>query len=332
MVITVSGKDLKQAFSDIAPLIKKSEMSSSVAIGYEDDVLYITADAGMKYQCDIPVQLVIDPVSMSLTVWFRDISDFIGARDTVNITISEITVGIETEGFSTSLLTSGAVISRFKPSEGTKKDIIFNTLQYAVQKMSSTTTLSKALQLTKPIIFAGDSAYIKYSTVWIKCISSGINSILSIDDAKTIINFKPKSVVIGTTLEFHKDNAVLVVPNTVSTPEREFDSIVDSMETVTSFDTEGVFSVVQKLYRVIGNTNCKAYVFDSGLEIEIKTPTSSLSKKIKVNGDFRFSFEAPLEFILLCFNLLGEDVVTIKRKDGLICLSSNQLTILLSVA
>ena len=48
MVITVSGKDLKQAFSDIAPLIKKSEMSSSVAIGYEDDVLYITADAGRK--------------------------------------------------------------------------------------------------------------------------------------------------------------------------------------------------------------------------------------------------------------------------------------------
>ena len=331
MILTVSGKDIKSVFSDIAPLIKKSEMSSSITIGYFDGKMYVTADAGMRYQCDIDVTSVIDPVETALTVWFEDISQFIGSRETVEVTIKEVSVSFATEGFSTSLTESGAIIPRFEVSKLLQKNIIFNTLQYAVQKMAATNTLSKSLQVTKPIIFDGDSAYIKYSTVWIKCVSSGLNSIISIDDAKTILSFEPKTVAIGNMLEFHRDNAVLAVPNNPSNHESEFDAVVSSMQTVTSFDAEGIFGVVQKLYRVIGNAESKVYIFDKGIEVEVKTPTSHISKKIKVEGDYKMSCSLPLEYLMMCFNILGADIITVKKKEGLLCLSNSQLTILISV-
>ena len=332
MLITVSGKDIKQAFSAIAPLIKKSETSNSVAIGYEDNILYITIDAGIRYQKEIAVKSVIDPVTTTLTVWFKDISDFIYARSDVNIEINNLSVSISTDDFSTNLLVSDAIITRLTSRGGERRDINLDLLEMSVKKLLSTSAVSRALQVTKPIVFDMDYAYMKFTTIWIKCKSSGLKSILSVEYAKNIIDFQPEYVYVSDVLEFHREDAMLVVPNNVSSDERAFDNIVETTKHITTIPTEQIFGILQKLSRALGNATAKVYVYEGGLEFAVSTPTSKVSKKINATGEVKTSFEAPLEFLLVCFNLIGDLGIDIRRKDGLICLRNNILTILLSVA
>lgn len=331
MIVDIKGKDLKRSFSDIAPLIKKSETSKSVAIGYNNGKLVITTDTGTQYQAELDIEGVIDAVDMSMTVWFEDISPFIGARDLVHITFSNFTVSIETDGFSTQLGASGAVINMLNVDTRNCRDMSNGRFAYAVQKLSLTTPVSKALQITRPIVFKGEYAYMEFPTVWLRCISSDVNSILSLEQAKTVINFQAQSLSETECLTFIRGNDYMVMPNNPAPNMDRFAETEKQLSEVVTLETTGLFSIIQKLYRIIGGANTKVYVYEHGIEFAIETPNANINKKIRVSGQLLETFEIPLEYLLMCFNIFGDDFVTLKRRDQLICLQNDSVSIILSV-
>lgn len=331
MLIKTKGKGIKQAFSDIAPILKKSEISKSIAIGLEHNKFFITADAGVRYQYEEGVTDVQDKVDMSVTVWFKDISSFFYAKDDITISIMPSYVSVEAPGFKTVLTASNAIINHFDRISGVEHTLDMPTLRSAVTKLSLCKTVTKLLQTDRPIIFCGDSAYIKFSTIWVKSVSSGLNSTLTLEHAKNIVDFNPKSVIISDVLEFRRDDATLVLPNTASLKEQEFDRLAGTTEHITNITVANLSSPLRDLFRATGQTSCKVYVFEKGLEIEVSTAQGTINKQYSVEGKMLTTFEIPSEYLTVSFDILGESKIEISRKEGLLCLSNTEQTILLSV-
>lgn len=331
MILTINARQLKKAFEEISPLVKKSEMSKSVAFNYIDDYLIVTADAGISYQRRLDVSSAVDAVNTGITVYFSDISSLLPSKGTVDIEITKFSINISAEDLETSLIVSDSIITPFKTTNTKGVNLSMNIINTAVNKLNSIGAIKKSLMTERPLLFSGDYVYVKYTTIWIRCKSMVLNCMLSSEDAKRMIDFEPTEVVIGDALEFKKENAVLRIPNSVSVNEHNFEDKENSLEKITTIETEGLASTVQKLIASMDAKPCKVFLYESGIEISVNTQRSSISKRVNVYGKVISSFETRLDYLLMCLNLLGDLGAEVKRKDNVLCLKNSLVTILISV-
>jgi hypothetical protein len=331
MIITVSGKFIKQTFIDLNPILSKSDMAKSIAFTVQDNRLYITSSAIFPmYQSFVEIKDSVDYVSMSATVLYSRIEDFISSREDVHLEFTKVSVNLYTEDFEKPFVLSDSVITLIDIEETRGVEFDFPSLAHSIEKLASTSILQKTLQVDKPFLFFGSYALLKFSTVWIKIRSAGVYSSISKEHAKCISNFEPKTILDGDIIHFYKDNATLLVPKNAIEDDKTFEELVNSLTVITQFNVDGIFGILQKITRAAGFGECRCYVYQNGIELQKITQSSSLTKKINCEGEQLAAFTLPIEYILMSFNLLKDGQAEILVGDGKVCLRNNQVSILLS--
>lgn len=332
MLATVRGSDLKSCFIDMATMLKKYDRAKVFSIHTEKDTVTFTCDTGMCYTRTIDLTPGPDFVSMDVTVLFADISHFIPAKADITLEITGSYVGIVTPKSSMTLRIGESIVAPYKERGGTVIDLDYGVLRKASQVFSGTTDLQKAFNRDFAVTFYGEHAIMKTPTLWIRTKSQGLKCILSMDQLKSIVTFKPEFVEESDRLEFKKGNAILSIPKMSPAENDKFETFTKDMKILSTLEMSGIIRELLEVKRSIGVGDAEIHIHPHGFYMTIDKNGVSLAESYHAEGESVKSFRYMIDIFIMCLNILGEDEqITIKGKEGLICLENQDTSILMSV-
>lgn len=328
----VAGRELKSVFLDVAPLMKGYDRARVIGIETTKNSITFTADVGTYYTRTLSLRQVTDGISLSMTVVFTDISNFINAREDVQLEFTQYYFSIKTAKAAISLSLGESIVAPYQPRGGRATTLDYPTLHKTLKVFASTTDLQKAFSRDFAISFYGDWALMRTPTVYIRTRSQGLEGVLSLDQFKSVLAFQPEYVEESDRLEFHKGDAILSIPRSVTTQGDTFNNYRKDLPHVSNVVMEGVVRELAEVKRTIGVAEATVYLYQVGFALEIAKGGTLLKEEYNIAGDMLFSFKYMLDIFLMCLNILGENTdIKVYAKGELVCLESPDTAILLSV-
>lgn len=332
MRATVSGKELKSIFIDISALLKKYDRAKVVGIETTHTTMTFTVDTGTCYTRTVDIKPVADAMNLSVTVLFADLSHFISAREDVMLDISQYFMTITTSKSTLTLTIGDSIVTPYEPRKGKIVDLDYGVLRKAVKVFSGTQDLQKAYSRDFALSFYGDWALMKSPTVWIQTRSQALRCVLSLEQAKSIVAFQPEFVEESDRLEFHKGKAILSIPRLTPTEANRFDEFKNKMRLTSVFVMEGIVRELTEVKRAIGVAEAEIHLHEVGFHLKINKGGVVLEEAYQVSGDSVFSFRCMFDIFTMAISLLGEEkTIKIYTKEDMVCLESQDTSILLSV-
>lgn len=329
---TVSGKELRSVFIDMASLFKKYDRAKAVGISTTHNSITFTLDTGTCYTRTIDMKPVSDVINMELTILFADLAHFIPVKTDVLIELSEYHAIIVSGKTKLSLQVGESIVTSYVPRKGTVVDLDYGALKKAAKIFMSTQDLQKAYRKDFSVNFYGEWALMKAPTVWIRTRSQGLKCILSLEQLRSIVTYQPEFVEESDRLEFHKGQAILSVPRITPTDSDNFKPLIAGMPHISTVNMEGVVKELLEIKRSVGIVDAEIHLHQEGFNIKVSRGGISLEETYNVTGSSVYSFRYQLDLFTMALNLLGEDTeIRIYAKEGLICLESTETSILLSV-
>lgn len=332
MLAAVRGADLKSCFIDMSTLLKKYDRAKVFGIHTERDSITFTCDTGTCYSRKIDLKPGKDFVSMDITVLFADLSHFIPAKADITLDITEYYVGIITPKSNMTLHIGESIVPQYKERGGTIIDLDYKTLRSSLQVFSGTSDLQKAFSRDFAISYYGEHAVLRSPTMWIRTKSQGLNCVLSMDQLKSIVTFKPEFVEESDRLEFKKGDAILSVPKMLPTDEDKMPALCHGMKLYSVIELGGIIKELLEVKKSIGVADADIHLHQNGFNLNVTKNGISLTEDYNAEGDSVFSFRYMIDLFIMCLNILGEEEpITIKGKEDLICLENTDTSILMSV-
>lgn len=332
MRATISGKELKSIFIDIGALLKKYNRAKVVGIETTKTTMTFTVDTGTCYTRTVDIVPIADAINLNVTVLFADLSHFMSAREDVTIEITQYYMTITTSKSTLTLTIGDSIVTPYVPRHGKVVDLDYSILRKAVMVFSGTQDLQKAYGRDFAITFYGEWALMQAPTVWIHTRSQGLKCILSPDQAKSIIAFQPEFVEESDRLEFRKGKAILSVPKLAPVESDRFMEVVRRMKLSSILYTKGTLRELTEVKRAVGVSEAEIHLHEVGFNLKVSKGGVVLEESYDVTGNSVYSFRCMLDIFTMALTLLGEESeIKVYTKEDLVCLESQDTSILLSV-
>lgn len=329
MLVRVDSREIKALFDDIKPIFRNSEESRVMAFTVDNNILYVTVDNGMIYQKEMYTK---GDGFITSTVIYEDLSELVDSKGSCDITITTQGVEIESDTFSANLMEAQSIVTRYKSIEEPFKQLPTGEFVDAVKKLSSTGIVAKTYGKESSLVFDGFYATIFYSTVYVRARARTFQSTMSIRDAGCVARLAPsKYKESDTVIEFHANNMLAVIPKGDVPRLNSFDSIKQELQPCGTMLTSGVSNKLQKMLRSVGPGNAVFSVTDGGLEVQVMRNTMSAKQHIGDPKGKRFTFNAPIEFMLMACGLANNLPLELRSGGGRLCMSNQGIDILMSV-
>ena len=332
MFAKVRGQDLKSCLIDMTSLLKSYDRARVFGLSTTHDTVTFTVDTGIAYTRTIPITGVTEAANYDMTVLFADIVHFIPGRGEVQLEITQYYVAIKTEKSTITLRIGESVVTPYKQRNGRLVDLDYSVLRSATKVFSGTADLQKAYGRDFAITFYGSTAVLKSPTLWVRTRAQGLNCVLSIQQLKSIMAFKPDYVEESDRLEFHKGSAILSVPKLSTTESDKFDIHKNKLRQVASMYLNGIVSELTEMKRSIGTGDADIHIHQAGFNISMMKNGITLEERYEANGDSVYSFRYPMDLFVMSLSLLGEETeIRVYAKEDMLCLESSDTSILMSV-
>lgn len=328
----VNGKDLKSVFIDVAGLFKNYEQAKVIGISTARDSLTISVDAGTRYVRKIDFDVKKDPINITVPVMFVDLSSFISSYEQVEIEITEFYVVLHTKDSDLTMNIGHSVIKPYEPVGGESTRLNFDELRRALKIFRGTNDIQRNYQKEFSVEIRNGYATMWTPSIWIRTQVSNLNCVLTVDQLRSIVSFMPEYVDMSPgRMEFKKKNAMLVIPTVMPVRGKEFDNLTADMKQVSRLDMSGVIKDLTNIKRSLGISNATITLYQVGFKIEVTKNQVTIKKECNVSGDYVGSYNFMLDIFISCLSLFGEEaVIDVGAKEGLLCLSNQDISILLS--
>lgn len=332
MLAKVRGQDLKSCLIDMTSLLKSYDRARVFGLSTTHDSITFTVDTGIAYTRTIPITDVKDAANYDMTVLFADIVHFIPGRGEVKLEITQYYVIIKTAKSTITLRIGESVVAPYKSRNGKLIDLDYAILRNATKVFSGTADLQKAYGRDFAITFYGNTAMLKSPTMWVRTKSQGLVCILSIQQLKSIMAFKPDYVEESDRLEFHKGAGILSVPKLTPTESDKFDTHKSKLRFVATIMLDGIISELTEMKRAIGVGDADIHIHPTGFNISMMKNGITLEESYNTDGESVYSFRYSMDLFVMSLNLLGEgSEIRVYAKEDMLCLENSDTSILMSV-
>ena len=307
-------------------------MAKVLSLEIENNTLTFTADAGAIYVGYVELRNIADPISLTMTVLYTDITHFLKAREDVIVEITEYCVTLKTSKVSILLSLGESLAVKYDQLGGNRVDIDFAVLRRAVSVFSATTDLQKAYAKDFSISFTGDKAIMCAPTVWIETRSQALNCALSLDQAKAIVAFHPEYMLESSRMEFIKSGALLSMPVNLPTDVPVISAFKETMDLVCILDMDGVVRDLTETKRSLGIAEAEIHLHENGFNLSLSRGNISVNEEYNTEGAHTFTFRFMFDLFVMCLNILGENkTINIFGGEGRVCMESQDTSILIRV-
>lgn len=332
MYANVRGADLKSVFIDLTALFKGYDRAKVFSISTRKNSIVFTADTGIYYTREIDMTPGPESVNMDMTVLFADVAHFIPAKSDITLDITEFYITVTAPKTTINLQIGESIVAPYQPRKGRLVDLDYGVIRQAAKIFTSTQDLQKAFGRDFAVTMYGDWALMRTPTLWIRTKSQGLNCVLSMEQLKSIVTFQPEYVEESDRLEFHKGRAILSIPMMKPTESDKFPELKAGLNKVATFTLKGIVKELLEVKRAIGVSECDIHIHQDGFHIKISKGGVSLEESYNAYGASVYSFKYMLDIFIMCLNLLGEEnEVTIYTKGEVICLETQDTSIIMSV-
>lgn len=327
MNVNVPAKDFKRALSDMAPLFKTSEQFRAFNLSIVKSTMYINANTGIRYETVIPLDSKYDDFSINLV--YQDISEVIGEKGTIELELSPASCMVRAGMFDITLtLANDTVTPLFHRKE--HEDSLPSFFAYICKTLMNTQVFRKALKITPILSFNGDTAHVKFPTVWIETMGGYLHCNLTADIVEIVTTFSPTSFCeLEDVVVFYNANSTLMVPSAEPSPTT-FNTVCAGMAEICETDVSYILPALKKISRVFGNGECTVFFSNHGMRIRIFRPSAHTIMTFGTPEGIIATVQLPLEFLQATFALINGPC-TILFGGGKLCVQNKQSRILISV-
>lgn len=329
MKLVVSSKKLQRALK-----VAKALKAVSICMTYSDGKLYFTVNRGIVYQKSIDCISAVDTVSLSSVVSYLDISEFLPDDGEVTLEFIDTSIVCQSEECRVTFKQSEALLSKTdNPSlEGA---VPFDSANFnkVVATIVHLSPLERMYKRSALINFMSTYASVQYPTFWVRVASPDLKCTLTMDEAKLLRTFVPKSYRIEKDVMYlFTTDEFLVLPCTTALDESAFMDILQDMGSIAFLDATGVYSKLERAQRIFGSGEVTVYAKEKGVLIRITRKDIDTEVIIGdvTQGETLCTFHILIEFLTLAFNLLGEGTFEILYKGGTLCLRNKTISMLIS--
>lgn len=304
MQVTVEARDLRRMFADLRPIMRNALDGGLLGICVENNTLICTANSAIVYERRFPCE-VSGPIYS--TVVYRDISEFLPGEGTATITISEKSVDIRTDHFSTSFPPAYGEIRPYVRRCSDPKQVPSGTYLKLVQKFQELAPVSKSMKQDAPIYLCDGFAVCKYPTIWLEVPYSGFQSSISARDLRTIANFNPKHFAVGEeAVEFYNNAAILAVSKAPTGVQKRAEEVLVNPSTPFQLPAYGCLEQSANLARVAKGP-CKLTCCADGWRVSYQSQQVELSFSVGSCDAPYYTLDTFVEYLPMLFKLLGEN-------------------------
>ena len=335
MRLVVEGR-FATCMQTVASLLKASDISKSVCFTVEGNILYITVVTNLVYQAAVHIIHNDSVTDTTLTVRILPVMSLFKPTQPVELVFHNDTVRIIQDRAECLCSHSDAIITkRSFPAKETAKSLSTATLLEAIRVLGNANALKKTLRMEKPIVFYGDYAVMAYPTMYIKTMASGIHTAMSVEDAKRVAAFSPTHFIEDDAITFYSGSDVLQVPRTSVTALSNFDVLKSTLDKSIKLMSADFVQTLRDIAKALpGQDVTLGFYADGGCVATVTSVSESVTVTLAVTQQAtpEVVLTAPIDNIILAFNLLGDSTINIFYKEvEKVCLCTTATAILMSL-
>lgn len=187
-MIVVKAARLKSVFTVIKSILDKSELSKTIRLNTNDNILTIIVNTDVRYTANIDIlEASKDNTDAEVSILYRDIAKLIDGRGNAKVNlIHDVGITIETVKATLDLEASLDKLNDVLYPLNNEHLINGHDLSNALTSMRSFPAYSRHFQQEVPILLSGDSISLRYNTLYCQIKGLGIKTVLDLECAKML--------------------------------------------------------------------------------------------------------------------------------------------------
>lgn len=335
--LKVPANLLKQAFTELQALMSKTAYSKVIRIKYEEEYLFIEATTSIRYSAKIPVTESNIKDKLSVVCNFEKLVDILPGRGLIDVMLTPVFVKMTNTEFEASLMVCQSDVDYIPELTGDTIPMRVDDVKLGLRKILSLTTIANTFKKGSTILFVDNFMQIRYSTIWVECSSSALNTQLDLASSTVLEKFlyTAKAVEVYDSEEFiamKKDLSTIYIPKQETTSIQSLDYYFDNADLVAEKNINGFSNKIQSLTRTISKGDAKVTILDNSIVVECKGDNiiASVSTGDRENSNQVLdSFTIRLEFLNNLLQVLGE-TIKVYRTGDLICIKGHLARVIIS--
>lgn len=329
MLVRVDTQLLKKAFTFIQKLLKGKDTTPLISFTTDRNGLTITAANGPIYQMTIPCKT---EGFFTVTVLFKNITELM-TKGECEVLLTDRFVQLTINGnIRVTLSEAYSSVTSYKHLSTPKVSVNPIQIGSTVSALRKTSLLGKIYQTEAPILFLGETAMIKYNTFWIETKSSYLSTVMSLNVADLLKEFRPNDLAESdSVLEFSRDFETLAIPKVKGSETKSVYTLMKDTKEIGRINLTSVQTCLSALKKAYDDTPVTFIISPQGsISIDIQTDTSQLTIGEAASLDC-VSFKCSIDIMLIVCSIFGEEVVTFYQGGNKICLVGKTTSIVMSV-
>jgi len=270
-----------------------------------------------------------------VTVNFLEVSEYIPVDATVDVEIAGSSgIRIESNAVCLILVPAYSTVDDIDLPDCSWKSLENSSLLIALHTLAGT-GLEGLYKTSPPLEMFGNLALLKYPNIYVQMRAPdlGMSVAMTQECAKYVHKFAPSSYALlsNDTLVFKKYETLLYVPVKCINSGTTCKDLIPEGGVSLRLDLDGFLSRLSAL-RKLNADRCGISLYNKGLTVSVSVDMSSITTSV---GDresgFLASFMLPMQLAYICFRLLGNSLCEILYKEGVLCLRTPTLVIVVHV-
>lgn len=326
--IGVNARVLRAIASDAKMLIPKGQTTVPLRVQLKSGRLSFLIRGTCVYSASMPVDT--DEVA-DVVVNFLAISEYIPTEGTVNVEIAGNSgVRIESSAVTLILVPAYSTVDDIDPADYAWKELENSSIITALHTLSST-GLDGLYSNSPPVEMFGGLALLKYPNIYIQTRAPeiGANIAITQECARYVQSFAPKeyAMVSNDTIVFKKYDTLLYVPIKIINKGATCKDVIPDGGACLKLDLSGLLTKLSSM-RKLGVDKCDITLYREGLALTVTSSLSSITTPIgNRESSYLASFALPTQLAYIVFRLLGDAYCEILYKEGVLCLRTPTLVI-----
>lgn len=330
--VGVSARVLRAIATDAKMLIPKGQATVPLRVQLKSGKLSFLIRETCTYRASIDVDT--DEVA-DVTVNFLEVSDYIPNEGCVNVDIAGNNgMRIESSAVSLMMVTAYSTVDDVDSTDYSWKELDNSNIVTALHTLAGT-GLADLYKNSPPVEMFGGIAILKYPNIYVQTRAPeiGINIAITQECARYIQIFNPKeyAIISNDTIVFKKYDALLYVPVKIINRGTTCKDVIPEGGISLKLDLEGLLPKLSSM-RKLNVDKCDISLYREGLTVTVTSNLSYITSPIgNKESEFLTSFSLPMQLAYICFKLLGNAYCEILYKEGVLCLRTPTLVIVVHV-
>lgn len=330
--IGVNARVLRAIASDAKMLIPRGQTTVPLRVQLKSGKLSFLVRGTCVYHATVNVDTteVADVV-----VNFLAISEYIPNEGTVNIDIAGNSgVRVESSAVNLILVPAYSTVDDIDSADYEWKELGNSSIITALHTLSGT-GLEGLYSNSPPVEMFGGIAILKYPNIYVQTRAPeiGVNIAMTQECARYVQSFAPKeyAIVSNDTIAFKKYDTVLYVPIKIINKGATCKDVIPEDGERLKLDLSGLLSKLSSM-RKLGVDRCDVTLYEEGLCVTVTSNLSSITTPVgNKSSRYLTSFSLPIQLAYIVFRLLGDAYCEILYKEGVLCLRTPTIVIVVHV-